>query len=81
MPQKMDAHRERQRFAVQTSGNIVAFGFSFERPADVFELGIAGIKYACDFNGYYGGPARSPILRISAEEKVEIEQLLSKTRN
>jgi hypothetical protein len=31
------------------------------------EAGIAGIKYACDFNGYYGGNARSPLLAIDAE--------------
>src|SRR6185437_17171647 len=23
-------------------------------------LGIAGVKYACDFNGFYGGRARAP---------------------
>ena len=26
------------------------------------ELGIPGIKFACDFNGYYGGPPRMPLL-------------------
>ena len=28
----------------------------------VGELGIPAIKYAMDFNGYYGGPARLPLL-------------------
>ena len=47
----------------------------------VGELGIAGIKYACDFNGYYGGRGRAPLLPLTAEEKDEIEQLLVETRN
>ena len=47
----------------------------------VGELGIAGIKYACDFNGYYGGRARAPLLPLTAEEKAEIERLLAEIRN
>jgi len=47
----------------------------------VGELGIAGIKYACDFNGYYGGRARSPLLLLTAEEKTEVERLLTEIRN
>lgn len=45
------------------------------------DLGISGIKYACDFNGYYGGHPRLPLLPLSAEEKAEIESLLSGIRN
>jgi dihydrodipicolinate synthase/N-acetylneuraminate lyase len=45
------------------------------------QLGIAGIKYACDFNGYYGGKARSPLLPVNAEAKAEIERLLAQIRN
>lgn len=45
------------------------------------QLGIPGIKYACDFNGYYGGKARSPLLPVSAETRVEIERLLAQIRN
>ncbi len=44
-------------------------------------LGLAGIKYACDFNGYYGGHPRSPILPLTAELKAEVEQLLAEIRN
>jgi dihydrodipicolinate synthase/N-acetylneuraminate lyase len=44
-------------------------------------LGISGVKYACDFNGFYGGPARAPLLGVTAEEKSEIEALLAETRN
>jgi 4-hydroxy-2-oxoglutarate aldolase len=45
------------------------------------DLGIPGIKYAMDFNGYYGGPARLPFLPLTADLKSEIEQLLADVRN
>jgi len=45
------------------------------------ELGIAGIKYACDFNGYYGGYPRQPLLALNADQRREIESLLSEIRN
>jgi 4-hydroxy-2-oxoglutarate aldolase len=47
----------------------------------ISQLGISGLKYACDFNGYYGGRSRAPLLPISAAEKAEIESLLAETRN
>jgi dihydrodipicolinate synthase/N-acetylneuraminate lyase len=47
----------------------------------VGELGIPAIKYAMDFNGYYGGPARLPLLPVTAEVKQEVERLLSDIRN
>jgi 4-hydroxy-2-oxoglutarate aldolase len=47
----------------------------------VGELGISGVKHACDFNGYFGGHTRSPLLGITAIEKAEIEVLLAGTRN
>jgi len=47
----------------------------------VGDLGIAGIKYACDFNGYYGGRPRAPLLGLTADEKAETEQLLREIRN
>ena len=47
----------------------------------VSELGIPGMKYACDFNGFYGGRTRSPLLGLSAEEKSEVESLLAQIRN
>ena len=47
----------------------------------VVELGIAGVKHACDFNGYYGGRPRAPLLGLSAEEKAEVEHLLAELRN
>ncbi|MGC1462694.1 MAG: dihydrodipicolinate synthase family protein [Terracidiphilus sp.] len=47
----------------------------------VGELGISGVKYACDFNGYYGGRSRAPLLPVTAKEKVEVEGLLAEIRN
>jgi dihydrodipicolinate synthase/N-acetylneuraminate lyase len=47
----------------------------------VGSLGIAGVKYACDFNGFYGGRTRSPLLGLTAQEKAEVEALLAETRN
>jgi dihydrodipicolinate synthase/N-acetylneuraminate lyase len=47
----------------------------------VGELGIAGVKHACDFNGYYGGRPRLPLLPLSSVQKNEIEALLAEIRN
>jgi dihydrodipicolinate synthase/N-acetylneuraminate lyase len=47
----------------------------------VGELGIGGVKHACDFNGYYGGRARAPLLPLTGAEKAEVEGLLAGIRN
>ena len=60
---------EKQKRIADTSKRIVG------------ELGISGVKYACDFNGYFGGYARKPLLPLTAEQKSEIEALLAGTRN
>lgn len=54
-----------------------------DRPGQriVAQLGISGLKYACDFNGYYGGRPRAPLLPLTAQEKAEIEALLAGIRN
>ncbi len=44
-------------------------------------MGLAGIKYACDFNGYYGGSPRAPILPLTAAQKAEVEGSLVEIRN
>jgi len=41
------------------------------------ELGIPGVKYSMDLNGYYGGPSRLPLLPLSGEQKAEIEKLMA----
>jgi 4-hydroxy-2-oxoglutarate aldolase len=43
----------------------------------VGELGVPGVKYSMDLNGYYGGPSRLPFLPLSGEQKAEIEQLMA----
>jgi dihydrodipicolinate synthase/N-acetylneuraminate lyase len=47
----------------------------------VSQLGMSGLKYACDFNGYYGGMTRAPLLPVTGAEKAEIEGLLAGIRN
>jgi dihydrodipicolinate synthase/N-acetylneuraminate lyase len=45
------------------------------------QLGVAGIKYGCDLNGYFGGRPRLPLLPLTGEERVEIETLMRGLRN
>jgi dihydrodipicolinate synthase/N-acetylneuraminate lyase len=47
----------------------------------VGDFGIPGIKYAMDFNGYFGGSARLPLLPLTGEKKEQIEQALVEVRN
>ena len=47
----------------------------------VGELGIPGVKYAMDLNGYYGGPVRLPLLPLTADLKSEVERLMADIRN
>jgi 4-hydroxy-2-oxoglutarate aldolase len=47
----------------------------------VGDLGISGVKYGMDFNGYFGGPARLPLLPLTGEAKDEVERLLVDVRN
>ena len=61
--------KEKQERIVEASQRIVG------------ELGIAGVKYACDFNGYFGGRVRAPLLPVTSAQKAEIEGLLAGIRN
>jgi 4-hydroxy-2-oxoglutarate aldolase len=47
----------------------------------VGELGIPGVKYGMDFNGYFGGASRLPLLPLTGEAKSELERLLADVRN
>jgi dihydrodipicolinate synthase/N-acetylneuraminate lyase len=51
--------------------------------AEVVEegLGVAGIKYGCDLNGYFGGRPRLPILPLSSEERRQVESIMAGIRN
>jgi dihydrodipicolinate synthase/N-acetylneuraminate lyase len=43
-------------------------------------LGIPGVKYACELNGYYGGSPRLPLLPLTAAERDEVEHSLRDIR-
>ena len=45
------------------------------------DFGISGVKAGCDFNGYYGGRPRAPLLPLNAEQRAEVESLLAGIRN
>jgi dihydrodipicolinate synthase/N-acetylneuraminate lyase len=45
------------------------------------EMGVAGIKFGCDLNGYFGGRPRLPLLPLRGEERTEIEALMQGLRN
>ena len=65
----MELAREKQQRIVEASLKVGG------------ELGIPGIKYAMDLNGYYGGPSRLPLLPLTAEQKAEVEHLMAEIRN
>jgi dihydrodipicolinate synthase/N-acetylneuraminate lyase len=45
------------------------------------QMGIPGLKYAMDLNGYYGGPPRLPFLPLTADQRAEVERLMANARN
>ena len=45
------------------------------------DLGVPGVKYGMDFNGYFGGTSRLPFLPLTSDLKAEIEKLLADVRN
>jgi 4-hydroxy-2-oxoglutarate aldolase len=45
------------------------------------EIGVAGIKFGCDLNGYFGGRPRLPLLPLTGDERAEIEILMQGLRN
>jgi 4-hydroxy-2-oxoglutarate aldolase len=47
----------------------------------VNELGIAGVKYASDVNGFYGGNPRLPLLPLTASQRREVEQLIAEVKS
>ncbi len=44
------------------------------------QLGIPGLKFACDLNGYYGGRPRLPLLPLTADRQREVETLMADIR-
>jgi dihydrodipicolinate synthase/N-acetylneuraminate lyase len=47
----------------------------------VTELGIAGVKYACELNAYAGGRPRLPLLPLTADQKQQVEQAMADLKN
>jgi dihydrodipicolinate synthase/N-acetylneuraminate lyase len=45
------------------------------------QMGIPGLKYALDLNGYYGGPPRLPFLPLTGEQRADVERLMADVRN
>jgi 4-hydroxy-2-oxoglutarate aldolase len=43
----------------------------------VSENGIAGLKYAMDLRGYFGGVPRLPLLPLSEEKKQQVRKLVT----
>jgi dihydrodipicolinate synthase/N-acetylneuraminate lyase len=47
----------------------------------VSEIGIAGVKYAADINGFYGGNPRLPLLPLTAAQRQEVERLIAEVKS
>ncbi len=60
---------EKQQRLVEASAYVVG------------RLGIAGIKYACELNGYFGGRPRLPLLPLTGDEQAEVARLMRDLRN
>src|SRR6202789_2405711 len=52
-----------------------------EADAAIRALGIAGVKYGCDWNGYFGGVPRLPRLPLDAEGRAVVERGVRGLRN
>jgi dihydrodipicolinate synthase/N-acetylneuraminate lyase len=47
----------------------------------VGKMGIPGVKYALDVNGYYGGRPRMPLLPLTGDEQRVVDELIQDIRN
>jgi 4-hydroxy-2-oxoglutarate aldolase len=45
------------------------------------KYGIPGLKYAMDLNGYYGGPPRLPLVPVSPDGMLELQQAFDGLRS
>jgi dihydrodipicolinate synthase/N-acetylneuraminate lyase len=74
-----------EAFAAFKDGNPALAGEKghrlVEADAAIRALGIAGVKYGCDWNGYYGGAPRLPRLPLDAEGRAVVERALVGIRN
>ncbi len=44
------------------------------------KMGVPGLKFACDLNGYYGGRARLPLLPLTADQQQDVTRLMADIR-
>ncbi len=44
------------------------------------QMGVPGLKFACDLNGYYGGRPRLPLLPLTGEQQQEVQLLMADIR-
>ena len=61
--------REKQERIVQAAQRVVG------------DLGVPGVKFGMDFNGYFGGSPRLPLLPLTGTAKTEVESMLANIRN
>jgi 4-hydroxy-2-oxoglutarate aldolase len=47
----------------------------------VGRMGIPGVKYALDLNGYYGGRPRMPLLPLTGDEQRLVDEMMADIRN
>jgi 4-hydroxy-2-oxoglutarate aldolase len=52
-----------------------------EADAALLALGVAGVKYGCDWNGYFGGSPRLPRLGLDVAGRAVVERVLAGIRN
>jgi dihydrodipicolinate synthase/N-acetylneuraminate lyase len=45
------------------------------------ELGVPGIRFGCDLNGYFGGRPRLPLLPLTEVQKNEVQAVMAGIRN
>ncbi len=45
------------------------------------ELGVPGLRYGCDLNGYFGGRPRLPLLPLSGEAREQVEAVMKGIRS
>ena len=61
-----------------STGTVLDLGAGY---CEFINNAAAGVKYAMDLNGYFGGPVRLPLLGSDADTKAEIERLMADIRN
>ncbi len=64
-----------EALAAEKQDRVMAAGREISR------MGIPGVKYALDLNGYFGGVPRMPLLPLTADEMATVEEVLKDLRN